>query len=251
MIKFFRHIRQSLIMENKTGKYFKYAIGEIILVVIGILIALQINNWNEGRKNSYMLGQYTNNLIEDLRKDSLDLSQRIKGIKADSMLLSSFEKRVSNSTKPLDTILKIARYDYGYYIWIKGDYNNDTYEVLNSTGDIGLFSSDIINDLNALHNLQESALDANAHTLESYLANIHTYAQKYPVPFQSNLIANGTIAADIIWEQISTRDHATEFNALVLAKGDSYRLSLRVLPIVLEKTNTLLAKFRKMQVQND
>ncbi|PHR71353.1 MAG: hypothetical protein COA67_06515 [Lutibacter sp.] len=50
MIKFFRKIRQNLLMENKTGKYFKYAIGEIVLVVIGILIALQINNWNETRK---------------------------------------------------------------------------------------------------------------------------------------------------------------------------------------------------------
>jgi len=49
MIKFFRHIRQNLIMENKTSKYFKYAIGEIVLVVIGIMIALQINNWNEQR----------------------------------------------------------------------------------------------------------------------------------------------------------------------------------------------------------
>ena len=49
MIKFFRHIRKSLLMENKTGKYFKYAIGEIVLVVIGILIALQINNWNNSR----------------------------------------------------------------------------------------------------------------------------------------------------------------------------------------------------------
>jgi len=50
MIKFFRYIRQTLIMENKTSKYLKYAIGEIVLVVIGILIALQINNWNEQRK---------------------------------------------------------------------------------------------------------------------------------------------------------------------------------------------------------
>nr|WP_321224453.1 DUF6090 family protein [uncultured Psychroserpens sp.] len=50
MIKFFRHIRQRYIFEGKTTKYFKYAIGEIVLVVIGILIALQINNWNENRK---------------------------------------------------------------------------------------------------------------------------------------------------------------------------------------------------------
>tara|TARA_R110002049_G_scaffold239565_1_gene412869 strand:+ start:2882 stop:3652 length:771 start_codon:yes stop_codon:yes gene_type:complete len=52
MIKLFRSIRQNLIMENKTGKYLKYAIGEIILVVIGILIALQINNWNENSKTN-------------------------------------------------------------------------------------------------------------------------------------------------------------------------------------------------------
>ena len=50
MITFFRKIRQNLLSEGKTEKYFKYAIGEIILVVIGILIALQINNCNEQRK---------------------------------------------------------------------------------------------------------------------------------------------------------------------------------------------------------
>jgi len=50
MIKFFRKIRQNLLSEGKTGKYLKYAIGEIVLVVFGILIALQINNWNERRK---------------------------------------------------------------------------------------------------------------------------------------------------------------------------------------------------------
>jgi hypothetical protein len=50
MIKLFRKIRYDLMAKNKTGKYFKYAIGEIVLVVIGIIIALQINNWNENRK---------------------------------------------------------------------------------------------------------------------------------------------------------------------------------------------------------
>lgn len=50
MIKLFRNIRRNLLAEGKTSRYLKYAIGEIILVVIGILIALQINNWNEDRK---------------------------------------------------------------------------------------------------------------------------------------------------------------------------------------------------------
>ena len=47
MIKFFRNIRKALLAENKFTKYLMYAIGEIVLVVIGILIALSINNWNE------------------------------------------------------------------------------------------------------------------------------------------------------------------------------------------------------------
>lgn len=58
MITFFRQIRQSLLSQNKTGKYVKYAVGEIVLVVIGILIALQINNWNIDRierKNEHLI----------------------------------------------------------------------------------------------------------------------------------------------------------------------------------------------------
>ncbi|MCJ7468418.1 MAG: DUF6090 family protein [Maribacter sp.] len=52
MINFFRKIRQSLLAENKFSKYLLYAIGEITLVMIGILLALQVNNWNEGRKET-------------------------------------------------------------------------------------------------------------------------------------------------------------------------------------------------------
>ena len=52
MIKFFRKIRYDLMEKNKTGKYLKYVIGEIILVMIGILLALQVNNWNQERISS-------------------------------------------------------------------------------------------------------------------------------------------------------------------------------------------------------
>jgi len=69
MIKFFRHIRQNLLIENKTGKYLKYAIGEIVLVVIGILIALQINNWNENRKEQQTLNNIYVLVAEDLKSD--------------------------------------------------------------------------------------------------------------------------------------------------------------------------------------
>lgn len=72
MIKIFRHIRKNLIMENKTSKYFKYAIGEIVLVVIGILIALQINNWNteriENQKEKLLLDELHNEFVQNKRQ---------------------------------------------------------------------------------------------------------------------------------------------------------------------------------------
>ena len=61
--------------KNKTGKYLKYAIGEIMLVVVGILIALSINNWNDNRKNNNLKQTYVKNLIFDLEKDLEHLKQ--------------------------------------------------------------------------------------------------------------------------------------------------------------------------------
>jgi hypothetical protein len=69
MIKFFRKIRYDLMEKNKTGKYFKYAVGEIVLVVIGILIALSINNWNEERKNKIKESVYLQGIKSDLALD--------------------------------------------------------------------------------------------------------------------------------------------------------------------------------------
>ena len=73
MIKFFRQIRRSLLIENKTSKYFKYAMGEIALVVIGILIALSINNWNEQRKLKIIEIETYEILLSSLKKDSTEL----------------------------------------------------------------------------------------------------------------------------------------------------------------------------------
>jgi hypothetical protein len=104
MIKFFRHIRQNLIMENKTSKYFKYAIGEIVLVVIGILIALQINNWNETTKEEVKENIYLNNLERDLTDQLISIDNQILyetiSIEASSYLIEQYN---SNKLTDLDT----------------------------------------------------------------------------------------------------------------------------------------------------
>ncbi len=74
MIKIFRNIRKNLLAEGKTSKYLKYAIGEIVLVVIGILIALSINNWNEDRKAKTLEDNFFDNVLLDLQKDEEKLT---------------------------------------------------------------------------------------------------------------------------------------------------------------------------------
>ena len=78
MLKFFRKIRQNLIFKGNTVNYLKYAIGEIILVVIGILIALQINNWNESRKLVVEEKQYYKNIKRQLNEDADFINNNIE-----------------------------------------------------------------------------------------------------------------------------------------------------------------------------
>jgi capsule polysaccharide export protein KpsC/LpsZ len=106
MIKFFRKIRYNLMEQSKTGKYFKYAIGEIILVVIGILIALSINNWNEGRKEVIKERQLLNNLQGEFKDNLQDLdSIAIEVNKVISSLEKVFDQfSQSNSDTPKDSL---------------------------------------------------------------------------------------------------------------------------------------------------
>lgn len=109
MIKFFRHIRKKFLSENKFSKYLLYAIGEIILVVIGILIALQINNWNDNRirqnKEVDFLTQIHNEFL--LNRTQFDS-------------VTSYHLRVHNGTSkiielmPIDinTVIKDSLSDY-------------------------------------------------------------------------------------------------------------------------------------------
>lgn len=107
MIKFFRKIRQNLLSEGKTTKYLKYAIGEIILVVIGILIALSINNWNENRKER---AQEQELLLQLQSEFQSNLEQLDKKTDMRNMMSSAALKLLRNidhpETRNVDSITK-------------------------------------------------------------------------------------------------------------------------------------------------
>ncbi|MAD97150.1 MAG: hypothetical protein CMB99_07490 [Flavobacteriaceae bacterium] len=96
MIKFFRKIRQKLLAENRFNKYLLYAFGEIILVVIGILIALQINNWNEQQANEERIKSTLRQVQKDLLNDIEEIIPVVNYYDNKLILLEQFV----NVTKP-------------------------------------------------------------------------------------------------------------------------------------------------------
>ncbi|MDF0705775.1 MAG: DUF6090 family protein [Bacteroidota bacterium] len=105
MIKFFRNIRRTLINQGKTSKYLKYALGEIVLVVIGILLALQINNWNEHRKEEASKKKLMLNIRAELMENKLRMEGHILGLHNSNMVLSKVLQFSTGSLQiPMDSL---------------------------------------------------------------------------------------------------------------------------------------------------
>ncbi len=145
MIKFLRKIRQNMINEGKTTKYLIYAIGEIILVVIGILIALQINNWNEAKKERQQEIKYLFNLKNDLQVDLKNL----KMIEQDKQLkvTSALELIKMDPIKSLQGVIKVDSLVFNVWIWYTFQPRSNTQQELISSGSLNIIKNDSIKNL--------------------------------------------------------------------------------------------------------
>ena len=186
MFKIFRKIRQNLLRENKVYKYLLYAIGEIILVVIGILIALQINNSNEAWKNRNREISYLENLKVDIKSDSLfqERSWFKNGLKKIEGLKRARDY-YQNRVVPSDTLQFLNDISYGG-IYGTGRFtsNDKTFRELVSTGNISLISDPTIRMRIGDYYLNQEFLTQYAASLQSgytnYINSIKVFNPKFP-----------------------------------------------------------------------
>ncbi|GAA4318603.1 hypothetical protein GCM10023115_44540 [Pontixanthobacter gangjinensis] len=140
MIKFFRNIRRRLLRENRFTRYLIYAIGEIILVVIGILIALQINNWNEESKIRDLEQTYLASLRNDLQSDKIYLKNQIEESKSVMESNRQFIKQLWQKQESLKDAMKLVNLINTRTQKII--LQSSTYEELKSTGKLSYISND-------------------------------------------------------------------------------------------------------------
>ncbi len=176
MIKFFRKIRQKLLSENKFSRYVIYAIGEIILVVIGILIALQINNWNEAKKTRVKEVTYLTNLKNDLVLTNLEIDQyiSIRTQRADAA-----QNVVEHyNGKPVKDWNEFNKHTIDVYTWQRFYPIDNTYRELMNSGNFAIISNDLIkNELLTVDKLYKKLKYTEDHF--RYDAEITLYEPSY------------------------------------------------------------------------
>lgn len=185
-MKLFRKIRQSLIKEGNLKRYLLYALGEILLVMIGISLAFQVNNWNDNRTKKASELRYYENIKEQIKDD--------KGLILEQMELNNgfgvqfnYANKIleSNDRSKMDTLGLIARNLTQYTDF---DRQGNIYETMVNSGEVKLLRNHQI--INGLRLLEEKYLYINR------MENIHYDAMmKYVVPSITPVLrfSNGTI----------------------------------------------------------
>jgi len=211
--------------KNNTGKYFKYAIGEIILVVIGILIALQINNWNEEKQDRKIEKDYVISLIEDLEIDITKLSATIESFEKKEFQIDTVLRMYSKLAGPYnDTLWRNLPAVIHFKDFI---YTDRTMQQLENSGGMRF----IINK-DALNGIIDYDLTVK-HLLESYIPDLSFYY------YNSN---------QMWFEIMDIEDHETDLKKMSLEemeKGNKNYL-LKNDKATLGKFNNIIRNFKSV-----
>ncbi len=162
MIKFFRVIRKEQLKQNKTFQYLIYAIGEIVLVVIGILIALQINNWNEKEKahinEVYILNEILKNSEEDIEIVNEIIYKREKAKSS----IDSLRKFLINQQMSVDSVQEYLKnlLTFERYYPIK-----NAYEILKSKG-LQLSNNDLTSHISRYYDYEQNKINSSIRDIE-------------------------------------------------------------------------------------
>ena len=179
MIKFFRKIRYDLLTKNKTGKYLKYAIGEIVLVVIGILIALSLNNWKEDLANQGEERRILGGLKQEFE---VNLAEVMRNIELNKPTLESTAIFIDliRKEKPFENYRRIDSLLYSLY-WF-GSFDAQTGlidEVINS-GKLSVIKDKHLRDrLTSISGILDNSEEDYKNRSDFYFAHVIPYLSKY------------------------------------------------------------------------
>ncbi|SIO01246.1 DUF6090 family protein [Algoriphagus halophilus] len=247
MISFFRKIRQKLLAQNRVTRYLAYAVGEILLVVIGILIALQVNNWNEERKNNKIREVFRSSLKKDLQADTSYLKATIQKLQLESEQLTQFKSLINEIGTDKNALIGLINTKMVPFITPFSGFNNNTYRSFANSGRLELISLDLQEDLFKLNSFQVIVERDSEKYIDLYFSNIEAF--KLPIPVDIQLLQNGPVT-DAIWKATNIETIGVRLNSWGTSKKNYYRIILPYLNQAQERTTQILKKYFSEESQN-
>ena len=211
MITLFRRIREKLIASGSMTKYLLYAIGEILLVVIGILIALQVNNWNEERKKVSVKETFIESLIVDLEQDSTQLTRAIEAHQRYLDNRLKLKEILEREQATVDTLGSILSKQEIISTENRVKYNRSAFESIYSTGNAELFDPELLRRISELHELQDSQLEYNEGNMDAYVAMVTNFLDIYP--YTGGLLQKGPLYEQYL-NNYDDKDLVQSFNVI-------------------------------------
>ena len=237
MLKFFRNIRQNLIFEGKTTKYVKYAIGEIILVVIGILIALYLNDLKDRNKEETLRNYYIKSIKKDLMLDQVLIKKMIDSVQTSLDIVEDQVNRIYSQSATIDTLVKIAQYEFLTEVSAISFHDNSLKSII-STGNLNLFQTDFSELLLEHNKLREEQKEVRQGLTSMYNDRINEYQMSYPRPYED--LPQDNLINRILWKDIDKKDFTGKFRGLLFLKRYKERELIKDLKINEEKTTFLI-----------
>ena len=202
-----------MLTENKFSKYLLYIIGEIVLVVIGILIALSINNWNEHRKTEIKIKNSLVALSNDLLQDTILIRERLPFIKEQYNLNESLRARVAKTGATVDTLIQIMSFEFNPNWVVQIPYNTNTYNSLIETGLIEHLSDSLKVTIKNFYNTKASLMDRVEKTTNDYQGKVTSYVNTYTFGV-TKIHDQGALIDSLVWNNIDTSHLAATFQGI-------------------------------------
>jgi len=222
--------------DNKPMKYMRYAIGEIALVVIGILIALQINNWNEKRKSDIERAQLQKSLHDDLVLDTLLINQNIKSYKESLKYINSLYDRMYSGDANLDTIKFIVQKEYKPGLKAIRNFNSATFNSMESSGKLDLLQSNLKSSIVKHYLTQKESIQMLDITVQSNVKMILDFNKVYSFQWSND----DSYMAKMAWGNIDERDFVMRFNGVISYHQHARLLNISTYIKLLNSTRDLL-----------
>ena len=240
MLRFFRTIRRRLLDSGSLRKYFVYAIGEILLVVIGILIALQINNWNEGRKDKNKELQILQAIQSNLKEDAANL---IKAKERYFLTQKYIERFFQDSPIPDDSIGYISTRMAGHAPFIP---NTTAFTLSVSSGKLDLIrDKNLVQQIQRLYAFEYLVVIESHKELDKQMDRMKDLTTKYealeikPIERSGGFYDQSFVLPWNI-ENLKRRNQSVELRAIVRHLHVSVGQTLRFYDQVAQKNKALL-----------